>query len=523
MVTAPKTDFIAIEFPGATPAEAAILAQECASKLREAGIDATSIKLARSEQEAMDLGGVLLILGGLGFSFIQEAAKGIGWEIGKAAGRKTVKAIEKLPVAIADVLEFISKRNRTAIQVKGMDGKTWTIGPEFQSALQPGKAGVALKTLGIVILGASEFPYMNDATLNNEAFARSAELAKTLFSPPHTAFTTTEVLDLFDKDMQPLEVLDAIEQHIDTHPDMHDLLIYYCGHGSFQKDRTYFLLLRSTRAGRESVTGFAPRTFRQDLELRLIDKRVYFVVDCCFSGAFVESLQSTALDKAIEEQLTLDMPQRGWTVLSASSKDKVAMAPKGETYTMFTGALAHVIQTGTDAAGVRFNFRDLADATEAYVKRHWKRQAVMPRCLSPEQPEGDVARLPIFLNKYQPKVEGDAQLYRTKGVARNAPFSGNTAAESADDLSSLKEKRRSHLTRRTALINAGLGAGVIVVGGLLTLTRREQAASSKTDLPLPKTDTPVLKTDRPVPKIPDEFDPYVLWTRWKCKNGLNYV
>ncbi len=172
MVSESKTDFIAIEFPGASPAEATILAQECALRLQEAGVGAANIKIARSEQEAMDLGGALLILGGLGFSFIQEAAKGVGWEIGKAAGRKAVKAIEKLPTAIADVLESIAKRNRTAIQIKGMDDTTWTIGREFQSVVPRGKAGAALNTLGIVILGASEFPYMNDATLNNEALAR---------------------------------------------------------------------------------------------------------------------------------------------------------------------------------------------------------------------------------------------------------------------------------------------------------------------------------------------------------------
>ncbi len=406
-------DFLAIEFPGATPAEAAILAQECAAKLRDAGIAPASIQIARTDQEAMDLGGLLLVLAPLGYAFLEGAVKGAGGEAGKAI-------YEKIKAALGT----LSRRHRTPIQIKGADGIAGTIGNEFQTASPSGKAGAGLGKLGIVLLGASEFPHMNDPTLNNPAFGRSASLAKKLFSPPHTAFAKTEVLDLFDKDMQPVGVLDAIEKHIDAHPDMHDLLVYYCGHGSFQKDKTYYLLLRSTRVGRESVTGFAPRTFRQDLEPRLIDKRVYFVVDCCFSGAFVDSLQSGSLESTVEEQLSLDMPRRGWTVLTASAKDKVAMAPKGETYTMFTGALAHVIEGGTAAAGVRFNLLDLTDAARTYVTGAWQRQAVMPQCISPRQTEGDIARLPIFLNKHGAQAKSEpsgSHLPRASGISQPKP------------------------------------------------------------------------------------------------------
>jgi hypothetical protein len=389
-------DFFAIEFPGATSAEAAIIAQECAAKLREAGVPLTSIQVARTDQEAMDLGGVLLVAGTIAYAFLKGVAEGVVEDAGEAV-------YEKIKTALVS----LSRRHRTTILIKGTDGNAGTIGHDFQTATSSGKGGAGLGKLGIVLLGASEFPYMNDQTLNNAAFGRSAALAKTLFSPPYTAFAKTEVLDLFDKDMPPVDVLDAIEQHIDAHPDMHDLLVYYCGHGSFQKDKTYYLLLRSTRAGRESVTGFAPRAFRQDLELRLVDKRVYFVVDCCFSGAFVDSLQSGSLESTVEEQFSLDMPRQGWTVLTASAKDKVAMAPKGETYTMFTGALAHVIERGTPTAGVRFNLLDLTDATRAYVAGAWQRQAVMPQCISPRQAEGDIARLPIFLNKYRAESKSE--------------------------------------------------------------------------------------------------------------------
>jgi len=244
MGTADSPDSITIAFPDATPAEAAVIAQELERELLTAGLAADSIRIARTNDEAMDLGGAVLILGGLGLTFLEEAVKGAGYEIGKAVGRKVA---QKLPEAIENALDWICRRHRTAAEIKGPDSTTWTIGRDYRRSLLPSGAPAGLGVLGIVILGASQFPHMNDATLDNAAFGRSAGKAKTLFSPPHTAFAKAEVLDLFDRDMQPFEVLDAIEGHIDAHPDMRDLLIYYCGHGSFQRDGTYFLMLHLPR------------------------------------------------------------------------------------------------------------------------------------------------------------------------------------------------------------------------------------------------------------------------------------
>jgi uncharacterized RDD family membrane protein YckC len=396
-------DRIVIEFPGVTAAEAAVIAQECARRLQEeAGVQSGAITVARTEQDALDLGGALAILGGLGFTFLEGFAKGAIEQAGKDAWRVTIKAATKLPGTIERVLEAVSKRHRTPVRVQGLGDRMWTLGTEFTRTPPAGTTDGAASfgTLGIVILGASEFPYMNDASLNNPALARSAQLAETLFSPPNTAFARTAILNLFDSDKSPVEVLDAIERHIDAHSDMRDLLIYYCGHGSFHEDNTYFLLLRTTRKDFAMTTGFAPRALCKDLlEKRHGNKRVYFVVDACFSGAVVNSMLTTTLDRVVQEHLTLDMPQRGWSVLTASSKDNVALAPEGTAYTMFTGALAHVIEGGI-GGGVRFNLYDLCNEARLYVRDKWKRQAVEPQCFSPKQDGGDVGLLPIFRNRH---------------------------------------------------------------------------------------------------------------------------
>jgi hypothetical protein len=71
-------DRIVIDFPGATAAEAAIIAQECARALEGAGIDAAGIRIARSDHDAMDLGGILVVLGYLGYTFLEGVTKGTG-------------------------------------------------------------------------------------------------------------------------------------------------------------------------------------------------------------------------------------------------------------------------------------------------------------------------------------------------------------------------------------------------------------------------------------------------------------
>lgn len=232
-----KRDRIAIEFLGTTAAEAAIIAQECARRLQEAGVRVESIMIARSQQDAMDLGGVLVILGGFGLTFIESVIKGAG-EANRQGCRTRCGQGHREAAGDARARPSV---HLPPVRITGSSGTTWTIGGEFGRApLAAGADGSpGFGKLGIVILGASAFPYMNDATLNNPALARSAQLAKSLFGPPNTAFTGAAVLDLFDSEKQPVEVLDAIERHVDAHPDMRDLVIYYCGHAAVDRPRWF--------------------------------------------------------------------------------------------------------------------------------------------------------------------------------------------------------------------------------------------------------------------------------------------
>jgi hypothetical protein len=82
----------------------------------------------------MDLGGLLLVLGGYGLTFIEDAVKGVGEQAGKAAWRAAVKAVKTLPEAVQRVLHAISERHRMPVQIRGAGGAAWTIGDKFRAA-----------------------------------------------------------------------------------------------------------------------------------------------------------------------------------------------------------------------------------------------------------------------------------------------------------------------------------------------------------------------------------------------------
>jgi hypothetical protein len=141
---------------------------------------------------------------------------------------------------------------------------------------------------------------------------------------------------------------------------MRDLLVYYCGHSSFLRDRTYFLTLAGTRKGREASTGLKLRELRHDLEDKLARRRLYLVLDCCYAGEAVKEFMGPSVDRAVESELIDALPPHGWIVLAASAPDREAMAPAGHELTMFTGALAHVLTDAHPGAGRMMSFADLA-------------------------------------------------------------------------------------------------------------------------------------------------------------------
>ena len=202
------------------------------------------------------------------------------------------------------------------------------------------------------------------------AFKRSAELAKKVLSPAHTIFRKVEVLDLFDQELRPDQVIDHIENHVKKHPDMRDLVLYYCGHGDFLGDRekTYYLVLKGTKPENEEYTGLGVKQFGTVAKKRgLLRRRCLFILDCCFAGEAVSAMQAPGLNSLIKKQLR-DLPSQGLALLMASSRDLPAMGKGGyEGGTMFSGALAEVLE-GKTSGFKQLSLIELCEALEECIK-----------------------------------------------------------------------------------------------------------------------------------------------------------
>ncbi len=371
-----RTPDVVFSFPELSRADAAVIAQELERELLRSGVSREEISIARSDKEAMDLGGLLLLFGG-------QMLGGAAQQLGKQS------------------FDWLTKKYKVYIVAKGANGQSWTYGAEYRKGTQATMGGGAgLGALGVILLGASEFPGMQG--LDNPAFAKSADLIRRTVTPEYSLFTATRELNLFDASLMPLDAIERIETFIDANPDINDYLIYYCGHGSYlrDRDRSYFLTLKSTKAGKEAFTGLKLQDLRLNLENRLVSKRLYLVLDCCFSGEAAREFMSDGSQEFMRHQIEEALPSSGWAVVTASSRSMVAMAPEGFDTAMFTGAFAEALRTGSPLFKTHFSLADLTDETRRrIIQTHGRDRAVAPLCVAAAQKDGDLTRVPLFINK----------------------------------------------------------------------------------------------------------------------------
>jgi WD40 repeat protein len=126
------------------------------------------------------------------------------------------------------------------------------------------------------------------------------------------------------------------------------LLVYLAGHGLVGDGAELYL---ATAATADPVQGLPYRALPYRTLLTIVRaspaRTIAIVLDCCFAGLAGAPAGPQQFDAILERA-----PLQGGVVLTAAARDEYALAPPGERYTNFTGALIRLLREG-DPAGPR--------------------------------------------------------------------------------------------------------------------------------------------------------------------------
>ena len=128
------------------------------------------------------------------------------------------------------------------------------------------------------------------------------------------------------------EVRQAAAEATDT------LIVYFAGHGLIDPQDMLSLALPHTEFGRVE-TGLPYDWLRQVLLLDSRAERHVVILDCCYSGL---ALGRMSTSPGLADQAAVE----GSFLLAAAAETRTALAPVGDTYTAFTGALLDTLRHG---------------------------------------------------------------------------------------------------------------------------------------------------------------------------------
>jgi WD40 repeat protein len=376
---------VKIAFPTVTSADANLFARELRSELVQHGIPASEISIARADPNSMDLGSIILI---------------------------TLEGLERLAqikgaIDLGTLIYNFAKRNLGEVVVGSSspdsDIETKAVNPAridavIDEVMELHRINSSPRHFGIVYLGASRFP--NNRELDRPSFAASKRRVEEVLTKKYLLADSIEDLDLFNRDLLPSQIVHEVHSFLTENDRLTDLIIYYCGHGSFlPPDRTYYLMLRTTHPERAASTGLQFKQFRTDLDEVLSGKRIYLLLDCCYAAAAVSDwMAGSNISTVIGGQIEDVFPSHGTALLAATSRSSPAIAPADRETTLFSGHLADAIENGADIDRDVLSLSDIAQSVRNRIRREGIRNRVLPELYAPRQMLGDVSRIPLTRN-----------------------------------------------------------------------------------------------------------------------------
>ncbi|MFJ9029888.1 caspase family protein [Streptomyces sp. NPDC102274] len=163
------------------------------------------------------------------------------------------------------------------------------------------------------------------------------------------------------------------------------LLVYYAGHGMRDSESADLYLALGGSRDNTGYTAVAYQHVRAALRSARARRKIV-VLDCCFSGRAARTL--SAGSDVLAAQAAVD----GAFVLTASPRDRLALAPDGERHTAFTGEMLGVLRQGIEDGPELIDLDTLHRVLE-------ERLRAKNRPLPQRSQENGVGRLPLARNR----------------------------------------------------------------------------------------------------------------------------
>ncbi|MFI1360211.1 caspase domain-containing protein [Streptomyces sp. NPDC020898] len=183
-----------------------------------------------------------------------------------------------------------------------------------------------------VLVGASRFEYLEPLP----AVANNLRALADLLCGPLSLQLPVRHVTVVEDPVAARTVMGAVRQAAAEATDT--LVVYFAGHGLVDAQDQLVLALPDTEFGRVE-TGLSYDWVRQVLLLDSRAERHVVILDCCYSGL---ALGRMSAGRGLADQAAVE----GSFLLAAAAETRTALAPVGETYTAFTGALLEALRQG---------------------------------------------------------------------------------------------------------------------------------------------------------------------------------
>ena len=248
---------------------------------------------------------------------------------------------------------------------------------------------VSQTTLAL-LLGASEWPY-ESLLQSSRAFSSAAHAFENyLLDPSWFGLPSANLLNLFNSGLNAYDMVREIEAFLNTRsPEIKKsdhtanyLLVYYVGHGIYDKDRDFALAIRGTRMKSLTLSGLPLKVFASTLGESARKLRQILILDCAFAGEAFQYFRRTS--------------REGTAILCSSSEITPSVILPDESCTMFTDALLRALSAKNTTIQEARSLRIIGSLTQNILLDMYGKDTPRPQIHSPNQQKIDVADCPFF-------------------------------------------------------------------------------------------------------------------------------